>query len=175
MHPRTIELLGYIESRTAELRAAFDAVPGDRRAVRPAPDRWSPAEVVHHVTIVERLLTRRLHGLIEEAKAIGRDPDESSILEQLGARRAESRSRRIVTGQVAEPRDTNVATLWSDFDATRRALTDVIVAGDGLALGEVSAAHPALGPLTGYGWIAFIGSHAARHAAQIREDQGLSS
>jgi hypothetical protein len=170
MHPRITELLGYIEQQTAELRNAFESVAADRRIVRPTPGRWSPAEVVHHVTIVERRLTPRLHALVEQARQFGPERDESSILAIIQPRRAESRQRRVVTADASEPRDTNVDTLWQDFDAARRDVTDAILAGDGLSLGQVSAPHPALGPLTGYGWIAFIGSHAARHAAQIRED-----
>jgi hypothetical protein len=53
--------------------------------------------------------------------------------------------------------------------ATRRALADVVARGDGLALGKVSAPHPALGSFNGYDWIAFVGAHAARHADQMRE------
>jgi hypothetical protein len=169
MHPRTTELLQYIDQRTAELRAAFDAVPADRRSVRPAPDRWSAAEVVHHVSIVERRLTVRLRALVEEARTRGPDLDESPILEMLQTKRVEVRDTRIVTGESGQPRDTNVDTVWTDFDVVRSELREVIAAGDGLALSEVSAPHPALGPMTGYAWIAFIGSHAARHAAQIRE------
>jgi hypothetical protein len=169
-----MELLSYIDAQTEKLRAAFDEVHPERREIRPGPNRWSPAEVVHHVAIVERLIARPLRALIEQARAIGLDPDQSSILAVVQPQRAESRVRRVVTAPTAEPRDTNIATLWNGFAETRRALTDVIVSGDGLALAEVSAPHPALGPLTGYGWIAFVGSHAARHAAQIREDQLLS-
>jgi hypothetical protein len=44
-----------------------------------------------------------------------------------------------------------------------------MLAGDGYALGEIVHPHPALGPLDMYGWMAFCGAHAARHAAQIRE------
>ena len=51
----------------------------------------------------------------------------------------------------------------------RRELTAAIAAADGLALGRVSAPHPALGQFNGYDWIAFAGTHVARHAAQIRE------
>jgi hypothetical protein len=170
MHPRIAELLRFLDEQTATLRAAYDAVPVDQRGVRPALDRWSPVEVVHHVTIVERRVTGRIRALVEQARAIGRDADESSVLAAVGADRMLSRVRRITTGEATEPRDANAATLWTDFDDARRTLTEVVASGDGLALGAVSAPHPALGELTGYGWIAFIGAHAGRHAAQIRED-----
>jgi hypothetical protein len=170
MHPRTTELLEYIDRQTAELFAAFESIPTDRRTVRPAPDRWSPAEIVHHVAMVERRMTPMLRSLIDQARAIGPERDESSVLAIVDPARFVSRTRRVQTNAAFQPHDTNIAGLRTEFDDARRILLDVILTGDGLALGEVSAAHPALGPLTGYGWIAFVGAHAARHAAQIRED-----
>jgi len=170
MHPRTTELLQYLDDQTGVLRAAFESLPDDRRAMRPSPDRWSPAEVVHHVVIVERRIASLLRSLIEQARAIGPERDESSVLAVIKPERFVERTRRIQTGDSAKPRDTNVATVWSEFDEARRELRRAIVSGDGLALGEVSAPHPAAGTLNGYEWIAFVGAHAARHAAQIRED-----
>jgi hypothetical protein len=169
MHPRISELLRYIDEGAAELRAAFEAVPPDRRAVRPAPDRWSPAEVVHHVTIVERRLVARMTSFVEQASALPPEEDSSPILPTLRIARAVDRTRRLVTSEMAEPRGTDVARVWDDFEDTRRALKEVIERANGLALGSVSAPHPALGEFNGYEWIAFAGAHAARHADQIRE------
>ena len=53
--------------------------------------------------------------------------------------------------------------------AARETLRQVVIDVDGLALAEVSAPHRHLGPLNGYEWMAFIGNHESRHAAQIRE------
>ena len=170
MHPRTIELLQYIDEQAVALRAAFESVPADERAMRPAATRWSPAEIVHHVTIVERMVTGRVRGLIEKARSVGMERDESSIIEIVKPQQFVVRERRLITGEPAEPRDTNAAGVWADFETTRQSFKEVVATGDGLALNDVSAPHPALGPLTGYGWIAFVGAHAARHADQIRED-----
>lgn len=170
MHSRLNELLRFIGDQTAELRAAYDSVPAERRGVRPTPARWSAAEIVHHVALVERRVTMRLRGLIEQARAAGEERDESPILTQLSTARMMARTRRFVTSEPTEPRDTSLDNVWTEFDDTRRALTETISSGDGLALGAVSAQHPALGDLTAYGWIAFVGAHAGRHAAQIRED-----
>jgi hypothetical protein len=169
MHPRLIELLSYIDDQAADLRATFQAVPADRIERRPGDGRWSPAEVMHHVVIVERRLPPLFGRLIELARSLGPERDESPLLPILRPQRFVSRERRIKTAELFEPRDTNAATVLTDFDDARQALRDVIATGDGLALGEVSAPHAALGTLSGYEWIAFVGSHAARHAAQIRE------
>jgi DinB superfamily len=169
MHPRLTELLSYIDDQAAELRATFQAVPADRIDRRPGEGRWSPAEVMHHVVIVERRLAPLFGRLVEQARSIGPEHDDSPLLPVIRPQRFASRENRIKTSELFEPRDTNAGTLLTDFDAVRGTLRDVIITGDGFALAEVSAPHPALGTLTAYEWIAFVGSHAARHAAQIRE------
>ena len=174
MHPRIAELLDYIDRRADVLRAEFDAIPRDRRGVRPTPDRWSPAEVVHHVVIVERNITRLLQRLIAEARGHEPESETSSILAILQPDRATVRARRISTSDANQPRDTDPERVWSEFETTRNALKDVVATADGLAMAKVAAPHPALGPLNGYGWIAFTGAHAARHAAQIREDSATA-
>ncbi|HEV8446712.1 MAG TPA: DinB family protein [Gemmatimonadaceae bacterium] len=174
MHPRLSELLDYIDRQAAVLQAAYSAIPADQRTVRPTPDRWSPAEVVHHVVIVEQRLVKRLQQLAEQARALPPETDTSSVFTLLDPNRIEIRNNRFKTSELGEPRDTDATRVWSDFEATRGELKNVIRAADGLALNEVSAPHPALGPLTGYGWIAFAGAHAARHAAQITEDAAIA-
>jgi len=174
MHPRISELLEYIDRQAATLEAAYRAIPAERRTARPAPDRWSPAEVVHHVAIVEQRLVKRLQALAEQARALPPEGDTSSVFTIVETDRIEIRSNRFKTSELGEPRDTDASRIWSDFETTRRELKDVIRSADGLALNDVSAPHPALGPLTGYGWIAFAGAHAARHAAQITEDASIA-
>jgi hypothetical protein len=170
MHPRIAELIAYVDTQTAALRAAYDAVPPEQRGTRPAAGRWSTAEVVNHLAIVERRLTQRLSSLIEQARALPVETETTSVLATGAAARAVDRTRRFVTSEASEPRNADPARVWDDFAAAHRDLMDVVVTGDGLALGGVSAPHPALGELSGYDWIAFIGAHAARHADQIRED-----
>lgn len=170
MHPRTAELLEYLDRQADVLRAAFESVPPDRRMTRPAADRWAAAEVVHHIAIVEQRLTKRLEALVEQARALEPERDTSPVLAVVNTERVTNRTSRYKTAEAAEPRDTNPATVWSEFESARQQLRRVAASADGLAMGGVSAPHPALGPLNGYEWMAFAGGHAARHAQQIIED-----
>lgn len=52
------------------LRAAVERVPASLRTVKPAPDRWSVAEVLEHLSIVERGALMRVRALIQEAPAV---------------------------------------------------------------------------------------------------------
>jgi hypothetical protein len=60
------------------------------------------------------------------------------------------------------------ATAAAALEQSRKAFREVVAAGDGLALGTVSASHVLLGPLTLYEWVLFVGQHELRHAMQIR-------
>jgi DinB superfamily len=171
MHPRMTELHRYMDEKMDELRRAWEAVPPGQRGIRPAPDRWSAAENIHHLVIVERRLVGLLERLIVQARALPPETDASPILPTLQLDRLEVRSQRFRTSEASTPIDTNAATVWADLEHVRAAFRAVIATGDGLALAEVSAPHPVIGSFTGYGWIAFAGAHAARHADQIRENQ----
>ena len=174
MNRRLTELMEYLDEAAASLRAAFDAVPAEKRATRPAPERWSAAEVVHHVTIVDRALTQRIGALIGEAKALGPERDETSVLATIDTTTARNRAKKIVASERIHPKDTDASRVLADYDAARVAFKQVLAGADGVALGAVSAPHPAFGPLNGYEWIAFVGSHTARHAEQIREDSATA-
>ena len=169
MHPRIAELLTYLDRQNENLRAAFDLVPDERRMLRPAANRWAPAEIVHHLDIVEQRLVQRLSELIEQARALPPESETTSLFPMAFASRIEVRSGRIVTPAPNEPRETDPDRVWTNYLQTREALKQTITNGDGLSLGAVTAPHPILGEVTAYEWIAFAGAHAARHADQIRE------
>ena len=63
----------------------------------------------------------------------------------------------------------DAASVWSALQQSRASLREAILAGDGLALSEVSQQHPVLGLINLYQWIIFVGSHETRHTAQVRE------
>ena len=174
MHPRITELLAYVDRETENLREAFESVPPDRRNVRSDPARWSPAEIVKHLAIVDQRIAQRLSTLIEEARALPPETDSSPLLPDRLVTRVVDRSSRYKTGATSEPVEADPERVWDELLSARRALVDVLTAGDGLALGRVSAPHPALGVFNGYEWIVFVGAHAARHADQIRETQQLA-
>jgi hypothetical protein len=169
VHPRLRELLAYVERETANLRAVYESVPPDRRNVRADPARWSPAEIVKHLVIVDHRIAQRLAGLIDEARALPPETDPSPALPDAVLARVRDRTNRFKTSPAAEPVEVDPERVWDELLATRRTLADVVATADGLALGRVSAPHPALGSFNGYEWIAFVGAHAARHADQMRE------
>ena len=176
MHPRTDEMLRHLDANRVVLRASVDNVPPHVRETRPSPDRWSVAEVLEHLVRVEEALTRLLGTKISEARAAGlleAERDSSPIAGLLDHAAVVDRRRTVTAGERVMPRgDMDSATALAALDNARVKLRDLVVSFDGLNIGAFTYPHPALGPINGYQWFLFIGSHEARHAAQIREVGG---
>ena len=172
MHPRTEGLLNHLEESRAALHAAVDAVPSSLRETRPAVDRWSVAEVLEHLGRVEEQLTRLLAAKLagaRQAGALGPERESGPLADSLGVLLLD-RTRRITAGDRVLPQgQMDAASALANLDRTRAELRELVLGHDGLSLGAVSHQHPAFGVLDGYQWFAFIGSHEARHTAQIRE------
>lgn len=170
-HPRLAELFGYLDRQQANLIASVHAVPDDRRAERPAPDRWSVTEVVEHLAMVEGRLGAMIGTMLREAAPrLGAERDDSAILPTLNPDRALDRSRALVAREGTVPTGTMSADAGlAAIDEARGALKRSLLEVDGLALGDVERAHPAFGTMSLYGWIAFVGAHMGRHALQVRE------
>ena len=172
MHPRTAELLEHLDRERAALRLAVEGVPPDRRERRPSPESWSVAEVLEHLALVERRLTQLFTTWMAEARAqgLGAESESTPLVPTLDWATVLDRRRKITASEAVRPRgDLNAPAAWGVLEEAQRALRTVVLEGDGLALGEVVRPHPVLGPLNLYQWVAFVGAHEARHAAQIRE------
>jgi hypothetical protein len=171
MHPRTHELLDYLERQRAVLRAAFDAVEPSYRDRAPAPGRWSAAGCVEHLAIVEQLIAKRLTTNVASAGEAGLGPETSAepILPTVNVAMVLNRGTKVNAPDPIQPTGLAADASWAAIERSRVVLRDAVTACDGLAIGGVSWPHPLFGPMSAYQWIAFHGAHEARHAAQIRE------
>jgi len=172
MHPRIQEVLEYLDSTRSDLSNAVEAVSANRREERPGADRWSAAEVLEHLAIIEGRVTQMVAAKIGAAKAsgLGPDPETSSIVDSIDRKRIADRSRPVTAPDLLRPlAETEATAVWSTLQQSRTRLREAVVAGDGLALSEIKHAHPVLGLINLYQWLVFVGSHEARHTAQIQE------
>jgi len=173
LHPRIEELLDFIAAHRRLVHEAIAAVPGELREPRPAPDRWSIAEVVEHLSIVEQrvatLLTRQVAAA--RASGVGPDADSSPVIPTFAkAKQLLDRTNRIDAPKLVAPSGTvsSVAGMEA-LDRSRSALVAALHGANGVSLEHLVQAHPVLGTLNMYHWVVSLGLHDARHAAQIRE------
>lgn len=174
MHPRTRELLDYLDANRRVLREAIDEVPPAKRDQSPAPGRWSAAGVVEHLAIVEQRVGAMLAPPIAQARADGGPPETATdpILPTLALTQVTDRSTRVHAPVTAHPTGAALVTAWASLEQAGVAIRNLLRDADGIALGQLTAPHPLFGPLSFSQWFAFLAAHEARHAAQIREDYG---
>lgn len=180
MHPRIQEVLSYLDTRRADLRAAVDAVPAAQRQTRPADNRWSAAEVVEHLAMVEGRMARGIFAKrIEEARAngsVGPERETTPIAPSFDAGGLLDRTERHVAPEAVVPAGTkDIEAAWADLQQARARLRATLSSADGLALGDIRHSHPTLGDMNLYQWALWIAGHEARHTAQIREIAGQLS
>lgn len=172
MQPRTQEVLAHLDGYRAALEQAVAAVPEPMRERRPAPDRWSVAEILEHIGLVEGRIGRLLSEQLAAARAagLGAERETHPVLPTVPVDRLLDRSQPIVAreGTLPEAR-LGAGAAWATLAECRRAVREMLLAADGLALSDVVIPHPRLGPLNVYQWMVFLGAHEGRHTAQIRE------
>jgi hypothetical protein len=171
MHPRLQELFAYLGVRRQALREAVDAVPEMLRERQPAADRWSVAEVLEHLALVEGRFKTIVADRLAEARAsgLGAERETSPIVPTLDLADILDRSSRHQAPDAVRPQGSDWKTAWSRLEDVRRSFLGVYASGDRLALADVVHAHPRLGSLNLYQWGVWVGGHEARHTEQIRE------
>jgi hypothetical protein len=170
MRSITHELLTYLDEQRSVLKSAFESVPAEMRDRPPAPERWSAANIVEHLAIVETRISKLLSEHIEEARAgLSAETNTGPILPTIDYKRMYDRSTRVKAPEVAIPTGLDAASAWTALENAGSLMRAVLVANDGLALSSVTHPHPRFGMLSVYEWVAFMGAHEVRHAEQIRE------
>jgi uncharacterized damage-inducible protein DinB len=171
MHPRLAEVVRYVDDRRVDLETAAMRLPYEQWMERPSSGSWSVAEVFDHLHLSESGIARLLAKRITRAKEAGLGPETSneSVMAALDFFPVVGGPKRqapeiVVPRAGARAPDVHEALRGSraDFHAALRE-------GDGLALGEVTASHPALGVINLYQWVLFVGQHEARHTRQVEQ------
>ena len=177
LHPRLADIVEDLLQARRELHETLRSLTDEQRAARPVGDRWSVAQIVEHLVIVEGGAGRMISNLIKEAVATGeRETETTSVLASLDHFGIETPTVRIEAPERVQPREgLTVEESLARLDATREKLLSVITSASGVPLAKVTAPHPALGPFNGYQWIVLIAQHERRHTRQIEAVAALSA
>jgi hypothetical protein len=137
---------------------------------KPAPDRWSVAEVAEHITVSESSLSGLVEQKVMMSPAAPEKREQVKGKDELILQRVPDRSHKAQAPEFLRPtgRWATEADLTKAFEESRKATTDYIrTTNDDLR--DHFFDHPVFGTLDGYQWLLLISSHSARHTAQIEE------
>ena len=172
MHPRIEEVINYLDTERNALREAVERVPPELRDKQPGADRWSVAQVLQHLGIIEKRIGLGMAKWVTDGRSdgLGSEIETSSVMDSLPLQLITDRSQRRNAPEEVRPQgDIDAESAWVTLQRSREALRAAFLAGDGLALSQVIQPHPVLGPINLYQWMLFVGSHELRHTAQVIE------
>src|SRR5580698_9408444 len=148
------------------LLSAADAVPADEWKTSPGEGRWSAAELVAHLMMVER-------AVIGKADRVAQKPPKRvSLLRRIHIpmKLVESRWIRRKSPVPVEPEMlSGKEEMLAELRTVRERSLAFLDETKGRNLGEYCWKHPALGTLNAYEWMQFIASHELRHTKQMKE------
>jgi hypothetical protein len=171
MHTHLTDVLSRLDSARATLRGAIDTVPAAMQHQRPAADRWSCAEVLEHLTLVEKIFGGRIVKALDAARsglspeALPRAPLPDAIEQRMSDRvnKRQAPEPALPTGTV------DIASGWATLERNHSTLRAALSGCDGLALSQVTLDHPFFGTMNVYQWVELMAAHEGRHTEQIKE------
>jgi len=172
MHQALADVLARLDQTRRELGLAVEAIPVTSRDLRPGPHRWSVAEIVEHLALVEVRYTTIVADSLVAVRRLARPADGSARaplperVETLMANRSALRPAPEPFLPTGVPFDT----AWTRAGEARAAFRALLMGVDGLALHEAVYDHPRFGALNAHQWVEFVAAHERRHIDQVREN-----
>ena len=161
-----LELLLARQRSLAETIAGLSAGQWTFRA---AEGKWTPAECVEHIVLVETSVFRKLESAAAgppaeaPAKALAEGKDH------LVLRAVPDRRRRVVTPEAMRPAGAwTIPEAAGRFGETRGRIVE-FTRSTTANLRDIVWPHPFLKELDGVQWLLFVAAHGERHRLQIEE------
>jgi len=135
---------------------------------KPAPERWSVAECLEHITVTEEFLFKMVSDDMKKAPAEPSDPTAEKVADDKVLAMVTDRSQRFQapepvrpTGRWGTPQDT-----LKEFLELRARTLDYLKSTPGL---RANVSESPLGKLDAYQRLLFISGHSERHFKQMQE------
>ncbi len=158
----------HLEGTREEIVKVTEGLSEAQWHFKPAPDRWSVAECLEHIAVVEEFLFQMVNEQVMKAPTEARTAEEVKASDQKVLTLVADRSQRFQApepvrpaGRWATPEDT----LKHFLESRARSLEYLKNTPDLRA----HVAESPLGKLDAYQWLLYISSHSERHTKQIKE------
>ena len=160
--------LKYLETTRAGVLDATKGLSAAQWNFKPAPDRWSVAEVTEHIAAAEDFLMDMVNEKVMKAPARTEVDDVKAIDEQV-LKAVPDRTNKV---QAPEPlRPTNrfgsAEGSLKHFQESRAKTIGFLKSTNDLR--EHAVDSPFGKKLDGYEWVLFVAAHSERHTKQISE------
>jgi len=170
-------VLAVLWARVADARKAlWEEVRGlseAQLAFRPVPRRWSIGEILDHLCLAERAMTRSISRLLQHAAGLGQIGEPGSM--EMPAAQIDLDLYNQPAGapeSVLPSPERPLERLLAGLEESRERLQEVTKRVEGRVVGRVTLPHFQLGELNFYQWLAVQAAHETKHLGQVRRIKG---
>jgi uncharacterized damage-inducible protein DinB len=143
----------------------LDGLSSEQLLYRPEPGRWSIAENMEHVIVVEKRLVPAIEKLLLTPPDLTTQPawDDQEVIRKIGTvvKRVQAPERALPTSRWPAEE------LSREFEAARQYTRNFVTSTNG-DLRHHFIRHFLFGHLDAYQWLLLIGCHSSRHTNQSK-------
>lgn len=158
----------YLEQTRDGVVAATKGLSDAQMKFKPAPDRWSVAEVLEHIAVSEDFLFQNVTDKIMKAPAGAPDRDTAKI-DAFVLAAIPDRSHKAQAPEPLRPTARWTPSETLDHFLQSRARTIAFMQETPDLRAHVVSSPPLNQPMDAYDWLLFISAHSERHTKQILE------
>ena len=161
------QLLAILSASEARFRAATSGLTADQWEHKPAPGKWSPAELTEHLALSEEVMPRLARKALLEPESPRDEPtvreQDSEIVESMQDDAWHGKATEALQPKRSFASGAGAGAAFLE----RRARTLDYVQNTDDPLRRHTFPHPAYGPIDGYQWLLMLAHHSDRHVRQI--------
>jgi hypothetical protein len=165
------EIFDEMDGTRERLNQTLEGLTDEQTHFRPAPERWTIAEIIEHLSMVESQVGKLAQIMLAKAEAGGapRSAEAGRITPfSLEETATKLREQKFQAPELALPKGgLSVSDALERLRASRELLRSLRPRIEAIDASGLIYPHPVLGPLDLYHWLAVTGMHEERHRRQI--------
>jgi hypothetical protein len=154
-----------------KLKETVSGLTEEQANFLPEGEKWSVANLVEHISMVENGIARISAKLLGEAQTKGeKTSGEAKISENFLQKAAWGRTQKFEAPERVHPSGKlTIAESLAKLDENRLKLEELRPLFESVECSDFKFPHPAFGDMSAHEWLALIGGHELRHMQQIKK------
>ena len=154
----------------ARLLETIEGISDEQANALPEGEKWTIAQIVEHIGIVQEGMSRISAKLLNEAKENGKSSEGRVLIgDDFSQKAAGAREQKFEAPDRVRPTgNQTIAESIEKLEESRQRLKELRPLFETVDCSEQKFPHPAFGDLTAHEWLALVGGHEFRHIEQIK-------